>query len=119
MTLPPATVGTTDEELDAILQRNLLDTSPPEPSAVSAEFIRSLDIILIKTDDGERLAIPRERMQGLENATPEQLVNIQIFDGNDIRWPDLDVDHYLPYLLEGRYSTERWKQGRKQQAAAA
>lgn len=119
MSKQPATVGTTDEELDAILARNLLDTSPPDPCAVSAEYVRSLDLILLKIGDGSRLVLQRELLQGLEEATPEQLAHIEIFGGNDIAWPDLDVDHYLPHLMAGKYSSDRWKQARKQQVVAA
>jgi hypothetical protein len=111
--------GMSDAEIDAWLEEARQDTSPPDPSALSAEYIRSLDLVLIKIDDGSRLTIPREQMQGLENATPEQLAHIEIFGGNDIAWPDLDVDHYLPHLMAGEYSSESWKQARKQQTVAA
>jgi hypothetical protein len=119
MSLPPATVGTTEEELDALLERARLDPEPDEPCAIFAEYLRSLDLILLKIDDGSRLVIPREQLQGLEDATPEQLAHIEIFGGNDIAWPDLDVDHYLPHLLQGKYASERWKKAREQRAVAA
>jgi hypothetical protein len=112
-------VGMTDAEVDAWLEEARQDTSAPDPSALSAEYIRSLDLVLIKMDNDSRLVIPREQLQGLENATPDQLAHIEIFGGNDIAWPALDVDHYLPHLLAGRYSTERWKQSRKPQPIAA
>lgn len=108
---------TTDEEIDAAIAAAA--DLPDEPAALSAEYIHSLDLVLIKIDDGSRLSIPREQLQGLENATPDQLANIQIFGGNDIAWPDLDVDHYLPYLLEGKYATEKWKQAHRPQRATA
>jgi hypothetical protein len=110
-------VAITDADIDAALEdaRNL----PPEPSAFSAEYVPALDLIILKIDDGSRLVIQRELLQGLEDATQAQLSHIEIFGGNDIAWPDLDVDHYLPNLLAGRYSTDRWKQGRKQQPIAA
>jgi hypothetical protein len=79
----------------------------------------ALDLILLKIDDGFRPVLQRELLQCLEDATPEQLAHIEIFGGTDIAWPDLDVDHYLPHLLAGKYSTERWKQSRKQQPVAA
>jgi hypothetical protein len=119
MSLPAATVGTTDEELDALLERARLDPEPDDPSAISAEYIRSLDLVIVKISDGSRLTIPREQLQGLENATPEQLAHIEIFGTTDIAWPDLDVDHYLPHLMGGQYSSEKWKQSRKQQTVAA
>ena len=113
-----AVVGTTDEEIDAILERNRLDPTPDPPTAIGATYDSRLDLVLIQLDNGERLTIPREQMEGLESATPEQLSSLQIFAGVDIAWIDLDVDHYLPHLLEGKYASERWKQARKQQVAA-
>jgi hypothetical protein len=111
--------GMTDAEIDAFLEKARNDTSPPSPSAVFAEYVQSLDLVLIKISDGSRLAIPREQLQGLENATPQQLAHIEIFGTTDIAWPDLDVDHYLPHLMAGEYSSEAWKQSRKQHSVAA
>jgi len=52
--------------------------------------------------------VPREQMQGLQNATEAQLGHIEIFGGTDITWSDLDVDHNLRSLLVGRYGSEKW-----------
>ena len=108
---------TTDEEIDAALERAKL--LPERPRAISAKYNRELDVVVLHIDDGHRLIIPREEMQGLENATEAQLSEIEIHAGVDIAWPQLDVDHYLPYLLEGKYATERWKQERKRHKVAA
>lgn len=108
---------TTDAEIDAAIAA--ANELPDLPVAISAEYIRSLDLVLLKIDDGSRLSIPREQLQGLESATPAQLANIQIFGGTDIAWPDLDVDHYLPHLLEGKYATEKWKQEHRPPPATA
>ena len=107
----------TDEELEAALAR--ARTLPERSRALSAEYSHSLDLIILKIDNGERLVIPREQLQGLENATEAQLSDIEITAGVSIGWRQLDVDHYLPYLLEGRYSTEKWKQARHKQTVAA
>lgn len=108
---------TTEEEIDAALER--AKARPREPNALAAEYNRALDVILIRLDDGRRLILPREELQGLEDATEAQLSHIEVHAGVDIAWPRLDVDHYLPYLLEGHYATERWKQTRQKQTAAA
>jgi hypothetical protein len=110
-------VAITDADIDAALEA--AKGLPPEPVAIAAEYIRSLDLVQIKIDDGSRLTIPREQLQGLENATPEQLAHIEIFGGNDIAWPDLNVDHYLPHLLAGRYASEKWKLAHKRHSVAA
>jgi len=106
-----------DEEIDAALERARLQ--PERPRAIAAEYNRPLDLVVLSIDNGQRLEIPRGQLQGLENATEAQLADIQIFAGQDIAWPQLDVDHYLPYLLEGNYASEKWKKAREQQGVAA
>jgi hypothetical protein len=110
----------TDEELDAWLEevRNAPPT-PCAPEATSVEYVRSLDVIVVKIDDGSRLVIQRELMQGLEDATPEELNHIEIISGEIIGWPDLDVHHHLERLMAGKYATERWKKSHGQRAVAA
>jgi hypothetical protein len=97
---------TTDAEIDAALE--LAKSLPPEPHALSGEYNRELDLIILRLDDGRRLVLPREQMQGLQNATEAQLAHIEIFGGTDIAWPSLDVDHNLRSLLVGRYGSEKW-----------
>jgi Protein of unknown function (DUF2442) len=111
------TVDIDDKEIDAALEA--AKDLPPRPIALSAEYNRDLDLVLLHIDNGRRLVIPREELQGLENATPEQLADIEIFAGVSIGWRQLDVDHYLPYLFEGRYSSERWRQSRQRREVAA
>jgi hypothetical protein len=110
-------VRTTKAEIDAALER--VKNEPELPRALAAEYNSALDVVVLRIDNGRRLVIPREEMQGLENATPAQLAEIEIHGGLDIAWPQLDVDHYLPYLLEGKYATERWKQERERHKVAA
>ena len=111
--------GMTDAEIDAWLEEARNDTSPPDPEATSAEYNRALDVIVIKIDNGSRLVIQRELMEGLEDATPEELADIEVIGGQIIGWTTLDLHHYLPRLLEGKYATEKWKKARQVRAVAA
>ncbi len=113
----PAEVMTTDEDIDAALERAKL--LPEWPRALSGEYNKALDLVILKIDNGQRLVIPREQLEGLENASEAELANIQIFSGQDIAWPQLDVDHYLPSLLKGKYASKKWKAARQNQTAAA
>jgi hypothetical protein len=97
---------TTDADIEAALEE--ARSLPDEPEAVSVEYISGSDLVVIRLDKGGRLAIPREYLQGLESATEAQLAEIEIHSGVDIAWPQLDVDHYLPYLLEHRYGDKKW-----------
>jgi hypothetical protein len=107
----------TDEDIDKALED--ARTLPPRPAAISAEYNSGLDVILIRIDNGHRLVIPREEIEGLENATEEQLSKIDIYAGADIDWPLLGVNHYFPHLMAGKYASEKWKNARQQHGVAA
>ena len=108
---------TTDDDIDRALAEAA--TQPDRPAATSAEYNRDFDMIILRLDTGRRLLIPREELQGLENATEAQLSEIEIHAGVDIAWPQIDVDHYLPHLLEGKYASERWQQSREATKSAS
>ena len=108
---------TTEADIDAALERAA--NAPELARALSAEYNRELDVVVLHIDTGRRLVIPREELQGLQDATEAQLSHIEVFGGLDIAWPDLDVDHYLPYLLEGSYGSDRWMQALSKKSMAA
>ena len=110
-------VMTTDAEIDAALER--AKEFDKEPRVTAAEYNRDVDVVVLHLNTGRRLVIPREELQGLEGATEGQLAEIEIFAGLSLAWPQLDVDHYLPHLLEHRYGDERWMEALRQRGVAA
>jgi hypothetical protein len=102
-------VVTTDAEIDrALLRAGALEG---EPRVVSVEYRpgAGLDLLILKLSDGRREIIPREDLQGLENATREQVAQVEILGkGTGLHWPELNVDHYVPGLLKHIYGTKRW-----------
>jgi hypothetical protein len=65
---------TTDEEIaQALVAAREFDG---EPRALSAEYVRATDAVVIRLTTGGRLLFPREDLQGLQNATAEQLSEI-------------------------------------------
>jgi hypothetical protein len=97
---------TMDEEIDAAFER--AQHAPDMPAAISAAYNESLDAIVIVMEGGRRLLLPRLELQDLENATPAQLSEIEIHAGIGLAWPQLDVDHYLHYLIAGQYGSNAW-----------
>ena len=110
---------TTDAEIDAALEA--AKELEGEPRVMSAEYLGGrADLIVLRLSTGGRLAIPREYMQGLEHATEEQLAEIQLWGGGiSVSWTQLDVDHYLPNLLERRYGDARWMEALQLRGVAA
>ena len=67
------------------------------------------DLVSLYFADGLKVSIPRKRLQGLERASQSQLSKIEIVGhGTGLHWPLLDVDHYVPGLLQHRFGTKRW-----------
>jgi hypothetical protein len=108
---------TTEQDIDAAMERARM--VPDRPVAISATYNTALDIVILQLNNGRRLVIPREMLQGLTSATAEQLSDIEIHCGVDIAWPQLDVDHYLPYLIEGSYGSDKWMKSLKESLVAA
>ncbi len=111
------TVDITDDDIDEALAQAQLD--PPSPRAISAAYNAANDTVVLRSDMGHHLVIPRQEIQGLENGTEAQLSKIDIYCGADIDWPELGVNHYFEHLLDGKYASEKWKKAREQQGVAA
>ena len=98
---------TTDAEIDAALERAKLHDN--DPLARTVEHIQKLNLLIIGLTNGRRLVIPVEDVQGLQKATHRQLKKYELHGrGSDISFPEIDVDLYVPALIEGVYGNRRW-----------
>ncbi|MGA3116050.1 MAG: DUF2442 domain-containing protein [Syntrophobacteraceae bacterium] len=83
------------------------------PTAVAAHYDRSTGRLVIDLSTGLSIAFKPHDAQGLEEAGPEQLAEIEISpSGFGIHFPALDVDLYLPSLLEGFMGSRKWMASR-------
>jgi hypothetical protein len=100
-------VATSDAEIDAALQSAKLRRN--EPLAQRVEHIPGLNLLIVGLSNRRRLVLPIEDLQGLENATHQQLQNYELLGGGTgISFPELDVDLYVPALIEAVYGNRRW-----------
>lgn len=100
-------VVTTDAEIDAALESAKLHDG--DPLAKTVEHISALNLLILGLSNGRRLVLPIEDLQGLEKATHEQMQNYELIGrGTGISFPELDVDLYVPALIEGVYGNRRW-----------
>ena len=98
---------TTDEEIEAALEE--ARNAPEEPLIVEAAYRGEpgLEFLMLRLSDGRRLLIPREELDELKNATPEQASELFIVpSGTGVWWPQLDDGLYLPDFLEHRWGKE-------------
>lgn len=83
------------------------------PKAISAHYERKSGHIVIHLSSKVVVGFSPHDAQGLENAKPSQLDEIEISpSGYGIRLPKLDVDLYLPALLEGFLGSRKWMAAR-------
>jgi len=83
------------------------------PHAVSARYDRASGRVLIELSSKLTVSFSPRDAQGLENATPSELEEIEISpSGFGIHFPRLDADIYVPGLLEGFLGSKRWMAAR-------
>src|SRR6516164_5165679 len=77
--------------------------------AVSARYDRRTARIVINLNNGVQIAFPTRLAEGLADASPDDLAEIEISPaGLGLHWPKLDADVYVPALLQGVFGSERW-----------
>lgn len=77
--------------------------------AVSARYDRRSRRVLVNLNTGVQFAFPVKLVEGLAAAEPESLSEIEISPaGLGLHWPKLDVDLYVPALLQGVFGSKRW-----------
>jgi Protein of unknown function (DUF2442) len=79
------------------------------PRATAARYDRKTGRIVISLSNRLDVSFSADDAQGLENARPSQLEEIEISpSGFGIRFPQLDADLYLPGILEGLLGSRKW-----------
>ena len=83
------------------------------PHALAAEYDRATGRVVIHLSSRLDVSFSPRDAQGLANAKPSQLDEIEISpSGLGIHFPKLDADLYLPSLLEGFLGSRRWMASR-------
>lgn len=87
------------------------------PTAVAARHDPLTGRVVIELDSGLEIAFRPEQAQGLEGATPADLSEIEVSpSGQGLYFPAIDVDLYLPALLEGFLGSKAWMAARMGQS---
>jgi hypothetical protein len=82
---------------------------PEEPYAEFMEFDQAQRLMILRMSNGRRVVIPLEDLQGLAEASPEQLVKWEMLGvGHGMEWPELGVSFSISSLLQGSYGNQLW-----------
>lgn len=83
------------------------------PRVVSARYDRRTGRVVIHLSSKLIVSFAPEDAQGLENARPSQLNEIEISpSGFGLHFPAVDADLYVPALLEGFLGSKSWMASR-------
>ena len=83
------------------------------PRAVSARYDRANGKIVVNLSSKLTLSFSPQDAQGLENATPAQLEEVELSpSGFGVHFPKLDAHLYIPGVLEGLMGSRKWMAAR-------
>lgn len=98
----------TDAQVDAALQRGRI-AKATEPRAVAARYDASTGRVVVELTNGCTFAFPPHLVQGLQQATKEELAAIEILGtGYGLHWEARDTDLSIPGLLAGIFGTRAY-----------
>jgi hypothetical protein len=79
-----------------------------EPRAVHAEYDSERGVIMVQLRSGCWFGFPPSMGPGLENATPEQLAQVEVVWGEGLHWEELDADISVPGLIFDLLDAPAW-----------
>lgn len=98
----------TDQELGEAEER-MRERLESGPYAVKAHFNRARHKLIIILNSGMELAISPKIAEGISEASPDQLDQIELSPtGLGLYFPKLDADLYVPSLLTGVTGSRSW-----------
>jgi hypothetical protein len=79
------------------------------PTAVTAHYDLPNARLRITLSNGLELAFPPHLAEGLADAKPDELAEIELSPtGLGVHFPSIDADLYLPALLQGLMGSSKW-----------
>ncbi|MHB8283347.1 MAG: DUF2442 domain-containing protein [Caulobacteraceae bacterium] len=98
----------TDAQIDAAIEHGKREQES-EPRAVRARYDRQLDRVIVDLTNGCTFAFPPRIAQGLEQANPDQLAEVEVLGtGYGLHWESMDVDLSIPGLMAGIFGTKAY-----------
>jgi len=99
-------VSAKDRERYARARARGLARTQDRSAVVNAHYDPDRDLIDLTFGGGGSMAIPRKMVPGLERAPQSKLESVVVSPAGDaLSWPSLDVDVYVPGLVERAFGT--------------
>lgn len=82
--------------------------SAAAPRPVSVRFDRESGRIVVEFANGAAFMVPARQIQGLEDASPDEIANVELLGETGLHWEELDVDLAITGLMQGIFGTARF-----------
>jgi hypothetical protein len=98
----------TNEDWEAANERGRI-VFETEPHAKTARADRASGMIVLELFNGCTLSVPARHLQGLGQATDDQLAEVEITGvGYGLHWETLDADFTVPGLANGQFGSAKF-----------
>lgn len=91
---------------EATLKGDAARARAPIPTAV--RFDDASGRIVVEFTNGAAFMVPARAIQGLENATADQLAEVELLGETGLHWESLDVDFTIAGLMNGIFGTAKF-----------
>lgn len=108
-----------DSQADAAIERGKAKLAA-EPRAIAARYDALSDRVIVDLASGATFAFPPSLAEFLQDATPEQLADVEVQGaGFGLHWETLDVNYTVAGLMNGIFGTARWMAARAGQTTSS
>jgi len=83
----------------------------PAPKAVRYEI--ETGRVVVDFDNGASFMVPAALLQGLGEADPQELAQVELLGETGLHWPTLDIDLSITGLMRGIFGTSRFMAGQR------
>lgn len=98
-----------EKEIARVSHKTGKEEYEAEPCANSAKYDEPSKRILVELDNGCLFAFPAGNVQGLEQATQEELSDIELLGGGyALSWPRVNADIRIEAALTGIFGSKKW-----------
>jgi len=105
-------VEITDMELEAA-KRRWDEERAGRPVPVSVRFDRSSERVIVEFENGAAFVFPARALQGLKDATPEELSEVELLGETGLHWDSRDVDYTIAGLMKGIFGSKAFMEGQQ------
>lgn len=84
-----------------------------QPVPVSVRYDAASGRIVIEMDTGAAFMAPTTMLEGLENASVDDLSKVELVGETGLHWPTLDIDYTVAGLMQGIFGTAKFMDARR------